>query len=357
MDRKGVLCVNAAVAMLMLGCCGRADSNATPVPSGESALLPTASPAAPPTYRRCTGGAWAPTTGRGFAHVRSGVIASATPNHGMQDVFARPGESARITVKASYGAAGKDLEDEGVVLMLDDCQFLRRVASAKTDDDGLAVFEIVAPSEPGAYDLMALIEGDGTTTRAAFHVLPVGTQLVVFDVDGTLTTDDAEVNRDVLDEHFHHIADGRYAAEAYPEGAALAQAWAERGFVIVYLTGRPYWLLDHTRKWLTEGGYPTGVVHATSRHRDVVPSVEGVGEFKAAYLRALNDLGYVTVAAHGNAKTDVWAYAAAGIPLEQTFIIGPHGGEGGTVAVHGDWSRVAELVRQRGRARQPFARP
>jgi phosphatidate phosphatase PAH1 len=39
------------------------------------------------------------------------------------------------------------------------------------------------------------------------------------------------------------------------------------------------------------------------------------------------------VAAYGNAVTDITAYANAGVPLTQTFIIGPLAGNSGTVAI------------------------
>ena len=119
---------------------------------------------------------------------------------------------------------------------------------------------------------------------------------------------------------------------------------------VVYLTGRPYWLVEHTRAWLHEGGYAPGLVHTTLRHRDVVPNEGGVGAFKAAYLRSLQAAGLRIVAAYGNAVTDVAAYAAAELAPTQTFIIGPHAGEGGTIAVQDDWASALPWARDHARA-------
>jgi hypothetical protein len=309
-----------------------------------------------PTFRRCEAHRGPLTTGREFEHARSRLVAAARPNHAMQDGFAVPGAAVELTAKITYGDGGKDLEDEDVEFALDDCAD-GVDGTAKTDDDGLARISITAPAQPGAYRVRAVVLGDGSETTATLRVLPEGTELVVFDIDGTLTTTDDEVTRDVLDEHLGHLADGKYAAAAYDHGAALARTWAERGFVIVYLTGRPYWLVDHSRAWLRDGGYPEGLVRTTLRHRDVVPKIDGVGEFKAAYLRGLVDAGYRIAAAHGNASTDVWAYAQASIPAAHTFIIGPHAGEGGTVAVRDDWSAVLPIARDHAPAAQPFAWP
>lgn len=351
----------AAVHLLAALGCGRSESTAAAQQPTENAgplaeATAVTTPGAAPTFRRCEQHRGPLTTGRGFAHTRSRLVAAAAPNHAMQDGFALPGATVEFAAKISYGDGGKDLEDEDVAFALDDCT--RGVGgTAKTDDDGIARISITAPAQPGAYRMQAVVTGDGTETRATLHVLPATTELVVFDIDGTLTTTDDEVSRDVLDEHFGHLADGTYTAAAYEHGAELARAWAERGFVVVYLTGRPYWLVDHTRAWLRDGGYPEGLVRTTLRHRDVVPNVGGVGEFKSAYLRGLVDAGYRIVAAHGNASTDVWAYAQAGIPVAQTFIIGPHAGDGGTVAVRDDWSAVLPVAHDHASAAQPFVWP
>lgn len=350
-----VLAGRLALVTATLAACERNPSTAAASVAASTAAAAPSADAPTPSWRRCRDSAAPATTGRGFEHTRSGLVAMAGANHAVQDFVAVPGRPIEVSAKISYGDVGKDLEDEPIEVLLDDCTSLAVRGTAKTDDDGIARLEITAPGQPGAYDLQFRVVGDGTMGRATLNVLPAGTQLVVFDIDGTLTVDDAEVTHDVLDEHFRHIRSGEYSAAAYEHGAALAGLWAERGFVIVYLTGRPYWLVDHTRRWLQDGKYPAGILRTTVRHRDVVPNVDGVGAFKAGFLRSLQDAGFRIVAAHGNATTDVWAYAQAGVAPGNTYIIGPHAGEGGTVAVRGDWSAVLALARGHAAADQPFS--
>jgi hypothetical protein len=317
---------------------------------------PSTTPSAtPPLFRRCLDEAPPNPEAAGFVHERSTLIArSMLAVHHAQDAMALPDAPFSIAAKFSYGEMGKDVEDEPVRAWVDDCKGLVELPAARTDDDGRATF--AAPGlPPGAYALHFAMAGDATRTRATAWVLPAGTELVVFDIDGTLTTDDAEVNHDVLDERFEGHRDGSYRAQAYAYGDALAQLWASKGFVPVYITGRPYWLCEHSRQWLQGGGYPPGLVHTTDRHRDVAPRIDGVGRFKADFLAQLHGNGYRIAAAYGNAATDVWAYAQAGLPASHTFIIGPHGGEGGTVGITGDWAAALPWVRQHADAAQPFA--
>lgn len=350
--------IRPLLALAALACaCDRDEAPAptpTPAPAAISAL---ADVPGVPALRTCRGSASMASPGSGFDHKRSHLVATATPRHAVQDAVALPGQPVALSAKISYGDIGKDLEDEPVEVLLDDCSALAIRGTAKTDDDGIVSVEVTAPDHPGAYDLQFRVVGDGSIGKATLHVLPAGTELVVFDIDGTLTIDDAEVTRDVLDEHFHNIADGRYAAAAYEHGPELAKTWIERGYVVVYVTGRPYWLVDHTRAWLAGGKYPEGIVRTTLRHREVVPNEGGVGAFKREYLQSLVDAGYRIHAAHGNAKTDVYAYAKVGIPTERTFIIGPHAGLGDTVAVSGDWSKIVDVAKQAPLAKQPFVRP
>ncbi len=320
------------------------DTTATPMStSGPDAVFRRCLSLPPPT----------PAAG-GFAHQRSAVIAETmAPVHHAQDAIGIPDAPFKLTAKFTYGEIGKDLEDEPVRAWIDDCTELVELDGARTDGDGRASFAADG-RPPGVYALHFAVDGDGSRTRAAAWVLPAHTEIVVFDMDGTLTTDDAEVSHDAIDEHFESYRDGSYSAKAYEHGVELATIWADKGFVPVYITGRPYWLGEHSRAWLNDGGYPLGIVHTTDRHRDVVPRIDGVGRFKADYLAMLRASGYAIAAAYGNAATDVWAYAQAEIPNAHTFIIGKHGGEGGTVAVRSDWSAALPWARQHADAAQPF---
>jgi phosphatidate phosphatase PAH1 len=229
---------------------------------------------------------------------------------------------------------------------LDDCRNVVKVASAKTNDDGRAKLEITAPDRAGEYAMHFIADGDASVARATLWVLERGTPVVVFDIDGTLTQSDAEVNKDVLDDRFNAMYGGDYVPKAYADGATLADIWIDKGVLPIYISGRPYWLVQYSRDWLVAEKFPRGFVRTTDRHRDVLPKVDGVGKFKAATLRQLLDLGLDVQAAYGNAKTDIWAYADVGLPIDRTFIIGPHAGEQGTRAVSDAWTAALPWARE-----------
>src|SRR5262249_52802297 len=59
--------------------------------------------------------------------------------------------------------------------------------------------------------------------------------------------------------------------------------------------------------------------------------------------------------AFGNAATDIYAYAAAGISKSRTWIIGPHGGEEGTINPGTSWQAVTNALDAQAAVAQPFS--
>jgi phosphatidate phosphatase PAH1 len=177
----------------------------------------------------------------------------------------------------------------------------------------------------------------------------------VTDVDGTLTTGDEELLVDLFADLFGPLWTGDHVPEAWPGAALLTRALVARGQVLVYLTGRPYWLTGKTRGWLADGGFAEGPLHVADSNEEALPTAGGVGAFKQAFLAGLAARGYLLDEAYGNATTDVQAYAGAGLPTSATFVIGPNGGSGGTVAVSGGWEARAAAVAALPPVAQPFA--
>ena len=161
-------------------------------------------------------------------------------------------------------------------------------------------------------------------------------QVLVTDIDETLTTLDAEFVQQILDPS----CDPAMRAG----GPALLQGYAERGFVIHYVSARAAtWVVGEdiscqqaTVDWLELHGYPWGEGRAwLDLPPDVVTGDDTVA-FKTAAIEARQAEGYTYVYAYGNATTDIQAYAAAGIALDHTFIIGENAGAEGTVAIEGE---------------------
>jgi hypothetical protein len=249
----------------------------------------------------------------GWRHDRSRLMAATmSARHTASDVIAAPGAPLELAGKIVYGKLSKDLEDEEVVLWIEDgsCR-ATEVARGITDDDGRVAFTVPG-REPGTYQFWIAVAGDATAAAGAIWVVPKGQRAVLFDVDGTLTTSDGEL--------FEELA-GAGPADMFPDADGVARYWADRGHVVIYVTGRPYLLQRSTRAWLDARGLPPGPLFTPARLRQAVPSHGGVGAYKTAVLTELAATVDI-VRAYGNAETDVCAYAAGGIAPDRTYIVG-----------------------------------
>ena len=271
--------------------------------------------------------AFTPPARSGFRHFFNTVLALGPAWHSAQDVVGTPGASVTVEGKFAYGSFSKDLEDESAQLYVNDCTGWRSVGSALTDSDGRARVRFTAPSSPGLYALRMVVRGDATQAPGYLVVAPRGARLTVFDIDGTLTTSDLELVKDVITDVFEPILRGTYVPTAHPYARELVEERERRGGIPIFLTGRPYWLTKSSREWLSGLRFPSGALHTTDSNGE---ALTGVAAYKAAFLNSLKAQGFVLEAAYGNATTDIDAYAAAGIPKADTFIIGKNGGKSGT---------------------------
>ena len=272
--------------------------------------------------------AFAPPAKTGFRHFGSRLIALGPSGHSLQDLVTTPGSSVVVEGKFAYGTISKDLEDEQVQLFVHDCTAWRSVGAATTDRDGRARLSLTAATRPGVYALRMVVRGDATQATGFLFVPPRGARLTVFDIDGTLTTSDMELVKDVLTDLFEPILRGTYTPVPHPYARELVDERVRLGSLPVFLTGRPYWLNESSRDWLAEKRMPRGPLHTTDRNSDALPT--GVSAYKTAFLKSLLSQGFVVQAAYGNASTDISAYAAAGLPTADTYIIGRNGGKSGT---------------------------
>jgi hypothetical protein len=327
--------------------------------SGHGAAGTTSGPALPkPLFRTCTTlPAAAPAKGS-FRHRRSKLIAKlGRVAHSAQDIIAHPGEAITIPGKFAYGRVSKDLEDETVAVVVDTCAQWTSAGQATSNDDGRTALTIPAEHNPGVgvYQVRQVVQGDGSSVGSRLTVVPRATHLVVLDVDGTLTIGDNELADEMKAVYLDELVSGKRSPEPYPDSAALTKAWRDKGYQLVYMTGRPYWLAELTRAWLRAQGCAPGHLHTTDRTRDARPTQGGVGEFKAAYLKELIDAGYLIDYVYGNAESDVFAYAKAGISPAKTHIIGEFAGKGGTQPIQGGYTEHIHWVSEQPDAVQPFA--
>lgn len=252
-----------------------------------------------------------------------------TPYHGAFDAVGRPGAALLLQAWFQHSAGlQKAVEHTAVHAELERDGAWTRIGATRTDGEGRAVLALRAPDAPGSYRVRWRLGDQGADARV-FVVKP-GQPATVFDIDGTLTPSDLENLKDYARRLLRRQrADG----PALRSGAVAAAKRAASDSLPVYLSGRPSWLAGPTREWLDRHGFPPGAVLLMARTGDILPHPSRVGRAKAEALDQLRDAGLVWVRAYGNAPTDIQAFAAAGIPRAATFILGRHGGEGGTVAL------------------------
>jgi hypothetical protein len=309
-----------------------------------------------PSFRSCIGRDFAPTFSDEWEHpVISGTIALASPGHSIEDlVFTWHEETAgalQVEGKFAYGSISKDLEDEWVQAYADDCQGWVDLGLGLTDSDGRVRFAMSPAllAQPGRYEVRMVVQGDGSTARGYVLVVPPGSQFVVFDIDGTLTTGDDELALEVFTELFG----GDYVPDAYDGALDIVAAYRAQGYEIIYLTGRPYWLSHVTRGWLEDLGFPLGTMHLTRDLGQTLPSEDGVGNYKRDYLRSIL-VDHHILRAYGNAETDIYGYREAGIALDDVYIIGDNAGASGTQAVDNYPDHLGDI--EIPDAEQPFRR-
>ncbi|HEY1557222.1 MAG TPA: hypothetical protein VGF94_20440 [Kofleriaceae bacterium] len=197
------------------------------------------------------------------------------------------------------------------------------LARDQTDDNGAYDFASTGFTAPTGQPVYAMLEADATCAPHYDFLMPPGSQFIVVDIDGTLTTSDEEI--------ITQVGDGSYVPMMMTAANTMAQAWAAKGYPIVYLTAREHVFDSETRVWLDMFQFPLGPIITSNG------TTTAADAYKTIWLdRMVNDFGWVPFAAYGNASTDITAYANVSIPLDHTFIIGPEGGMGGTTAIAND---------------------
>jgi len=324
---------------VLAGCWSARPAGDDDVIIGEDAGSGPTVDAAPalPLFQRCTGRAFTPPTAAGFATTGGSITAAlGTPNHAVEDAVAPPGSSPHVAAHFAYGGLTSALTSEPVEVFVDDCTGWTSIGTATTDGTGTADIAVALPLGPGVYEARFAVLGDATVTTGYLWLVPAGAHLAITDIDGTLTTSDTEL--------FTQLLNGSYVPAAYPMAVELTTTHATKGHIVIYITGRPWWLTQRSRDWLRMLGFAPGPLHLAANNADILPTDASVGEYKKAWLAGLSAKGYVLDLAYGNATTDIYAYTGAGLAPDHQWIIGTNAGASGTNAVMDTWAgRVGEV--------------
>ena len=211
----------------------------------------------------------------------------------------------------AYDGLDKASEDEDVELFVCTRAGWSKLGQARTDDDGHFALVLTGVSRlgPGLHDLYASARADRTGVGFLAYVAGTGSSVLVTDVDGTLTSSENGVVKQVI---FNtNIGTQAGAPEAMRTLVAA-------GYQPVYLTARGRGLTEMTRSWLARRGFPRGPIIMANGL--TLPGKAAL-DHKTRALAKLRADGVIARLAVGNRATDVAAYTRAGIPSQHLFVL------------------------------------
>jgi len=246
-----------------------------------------------------------------FRHFGSTLLSAlAAPQHrGFDLVASAEAATQQLEGWIKYGL-GTALGDEDVDLFACRAGAWQRAGTTRTDSDGHFSLGLSGASRlaVGTRDLFVSVVGDRSGVRFLGEVAPAGTQLVISDVDGTLTSSENAFIATIL----LGIEPDAQAGAAQVFGAAQAA-----GRQLVYVTARADQYTTATRDWLEHKGFPRGALRLSPQ---TLTASDATIDYKTRAIAALSAAGFALSAGVGNRATDVAAYTATGIAAGRIFI-------------------------------------
>ncbi|STX81357.1 Uncharacterized protein involved in plasmid maintenance [Legionella busanensis] len=261
-----------------------------------------------------------------FRHYGNVILSNLfKPFHIVHDLILSSQNYVVLHAKFDYDwVLHKDLEDEFIhaYLYADYTKQWRYLGKFITNSNGEVAISLQEKLVPGDYLVRMFVEGDGSSADGFISIVNPKHEAIVFDIDGTLTLSDFEIVKDFLTLSI---------AKPYYYAAEVLEAYKQKGYEIIFLTARPYWMAAVSREWLENIlFYPPWPL----KTRSSLLFREGTAQYKANYLKDLiREKKLNIIRAYGNAMTDIEAYELAGVAKKNTFIIGPNAGKKATIPV------------------------
>jgi hypothetical protein len=130
--------------------------------------------------------------------------------------------------------------------------------------------------------------------------LPSGSpDVVVFDIDGTLTTDEL-------------------ATSAHAGAAQAVNTYLGKGYNVVYVTARWKTLESTTRQWLADNGFPSRPLYMPDT---LLIDDQSKVDYKTSALQTIEQGAPEVRYAYGDSSSDFAAYANVGVPTANVFAL------------------------------------
>ncbi|MEM7168245.1 MAG: phosphatase domain-containing protein [Planctomycetota bacterium] len=252
----------------------------------------------------------------------------------VYDAITTPGTATTLAAKYEKdlpGPANPDKKGLAVVIGLSTTPVVTNEAT--TNKDGIATVAVTPPKEPGSYLLFSHAKAGsnaytdrGGTAPALLFVIPADREILICDIDGTITDGEAALKGVNLDPQ---------------PGAATAMRKLAEKYAVIYLTARDDMLLNKSRDWLDQHSFPRAPVIC----RDwTLSSLPATGAFKKRAIAQLKNKFSQIKWAIGNSGGDKEAYAEHKLPHiiidgEDTEVVNGVQRYGVT-----DWRKVAKII-------------
>lgn len=209
------------------------------------------------------------------------------------DVLAQPGDKARLRVKVEY-AGPFHVDAYGVMVTFSvNGEVIGRVESG---DEGYADLWVEVPGRADVVSFVGRVEDDAAVGRLV--VRQEEESFFVADIDQTIS--------DMPGIRAFVTSNDEIPAV---EGSVSTLKRLSREHTIIYLTARDDYLMNKTRGWLEQKGFPAGPLYV----HDWELGGETSGAFKQRKLANLKERFPNLVAGAGDKKSDAEAYAINGM--------------------------------------------